>query len=162
MSRLSTNYAALANGAMLRTSAYHTVVLKSDVLVIKLVDCSARALQRCRYELELGDRTFRGATEDGRIRVKVRLERRGLLQVWTDPTAETPDFVATIQVTDFGCEPPVAASRARLLNLGFGHDVASDEGQRGAIETFQDLHDLNVTGTIDDVTVAKIKAIHGA
>lgn len=117
-------------------------------LVVK--DGDFKAYLDTRYELQAGDKLFKGDTGPfGVIEHEVDPSTAtGELRIWLDGADEAPD----IWDLSFGKLAPPDTDEGvaqRLANLGYPPDPKADEDENGALAEFQDELELDVTGEMD-------------
>ena len=148
------------------TGAVHQfrVKLPKYVLRVRLLDIEGEPIASQPYTLSIGQYAVRGETGgDGAIAQPIPAgARAGTLTV--GERVLTLDFGAIRPVDDVP-DAGVSGARRRLRNLGYdvndGDEGALDQGTRTTIALFQHDAKLDVTGELDDATVAKLVEIHG-
>lgn len=131
------------------------------MLRIRFLDERLKPRPGLTYELNIGGQVLKGETDKG-----------GWLKQWIPPDA----MDAALIVTDNTVEVPIkeeyelqlgrlnpaqdeAGVRARLEHLGINCGKTEDDLSR-AISSFQNRHNLAVTGKADDATIARLKELH--
>ncbi len=125
-----------------------------------LADDSPRANED--YDLEFANKAPRHGTTDEQGWLRERLPPQAT-EAWL-----TLQDGAEVYLLQLGFLDPITTTsgvQARLINLGF-LDVPIDEHEnetfREAVRTFQENHQLDETGTVDDTTRATLRKIHGS
>lgn len=131
------------------------------VVRICLIDCDQKPRGGVAYTLDVGGRTFTGTTaDDGMIVHEVPAGS-------TSGRLTYDDFTREVTIEQALPEPKSPeGARLRLRNLGFGLlnvvGAALDEVTRLAVMRFQQHHELEATGELDDPTSTKLKEHHGS
>lgn len=140
---------------------------KTRKLKAKVADPDFEPYADKRYELTAGGTRLEGTTGiDGEVEAEVPEEAKtATLKVWIDeyPTGRTRTWLMDIVELPKAKEPRGAL--LRLKNLGYlntepGDTIDADA--RAAIVWFQNDHDLEPTGKLDDETAGKLEEAHGS
>lgn len=144
----------------------HRFTVKSPKALFRVVlkDGSGEHYGNKKYELTVGDRTWKGTT-DGKGLVEQKIEQdaaEAQLVVWLD---DKTSHAWTLRLGHLDPAETVSGAQARLRNLGY--DAGPIDGQPGpkleaALRAFQKKNGLSETGTLDDATKDKIRAAHDA
>jgi Putative peptidoglycan binding domain len=131
-----------------------------ETLRIRLLDEFDRPRANLSYELVIGARRIRGATNaDGELKASI-----------SPLVTEAQLFVGeerreiALQIGSLDPVEEVSGAQGRLGNLGY--DVGPIDGVLGprtqqALCEFQTHYELETTGNLDSVTIAKLKDHHG-
>jgi Putative peptidoglycan binding domain len=113
------------------------------------------------YQIKI-DGSFHDGTTDG----------DGYLEEWIPPTARVAEVTLHLPESDeqyvfnIGHQDPIdeaAGVQQRLRNLGYECEASGewDDQTKMAIKLFQNAHDIEETGTMDDSTKSKLDQLHG-
>jgi N-acetylmuramoyl-L-alanine amidase len=140
------------------TAATHVFVLSGPKtrFRLELRSGTGRPYARKRYELTAGGVVSKGVTDAaGLVDQPIPAEARdGQLIVWA---SDDPGSSCRIPL-DFGALDPAherTGAEARLANLGFSAPDRAD-----ALRAFQAAHGLEVTGVLDEASIAKLREQH--
>ena len=150
----------------IETNKRHTFTVKTLKAWFRteVLDDSGRPLANKRFQLEVGDKTMSGFTNE-----------KGVIELGIDPRPTTgklrvymgtePEQVLTWNLKLGNLDPidTLSGVKARLTNLGFLCGAINDEMNEEtekALRDFQIVHRLEVTGKADDATRARLLAIH--
>jgi N-acetylmuramoyl-L-alanine amidase len=138
------------------TGASHRFQLKRSPTWLRL---EVRVEGPHRYVLHVGSEKFSGTTTgDSPLEHRINPEaRRGRIQLWpdADDAPDSPPADALVWKLQIGALDPieeVSGIQGRLSNLGYYHGPWNgevDELTAAAIRWFQEDHDLDSTGEID-------------
>lgn len=138
------------------TGASHRIQLERPTTWLRL---EVRVEGPHRYVLQVGPESFSGTTTgDSPLEHRIDAEaRRGQIQLWPDAEGapDSPPDDALVWDLRIGALDPieeVSGIQGRLSNLGYYHGPWSgevDELTAAAIRWFQEDHDLDSTGEID-------------
>ena len=120
-----------------------------------------RVFARARYELWVDGERFEGTTDgDGVIDVRVSPgASTARVSVWADGDDSDP-WEWTLRVGHLDPIDSDSGLRGRLANLGYPADDG-DDGLREALSRFQFDAKIEVTGVLDDPTLAKLRERSG-
>jgi hypothetical protein len=132
------------------------VKVKGLDLRFKLADFLGRPIagKSCKIEVE-GDE--KDVTSDGDGKVERPIPRSA-----TTGSIQLADQAADFMIGFLEPADTDSGVRNRLVNLGYLDDPEDDDAAALAIEDFQIDQKLDVTGTIDDATRAKVVEVHGS
>lgn len=140
---------------------------KTKKLKAKVADPDFEPYADKKFEVMAGGARIEGTTGiDGEVEAEIPEEADvANLKVWIDeyPTGRTRTWILDVVELPPAKEPKGAL--VRLKNLGYlttePGDVI-DAPARAAIVWFQNDHELEASGELDDETVAKIEEVHGS
>jgi hypothetical protein len=149
------------------TTRRHTFVLKAQPAWFRteVRDDLGQPLINQRFELKVGSKTLKGATNDKGV-VELPLDPDpstvGKLTVFVD--SDPPrEFTWNFKLGDLNPIDKVSGIKARLINLGFpcGElDESMNDETKKALRDFQVVYRLKVTGQADEETKKKLMDAH--
>ncbi|WP_437940502.1 peptidoglycan-binding protein [Sorangium sp. So ce341] len=136
-------------------------------VIFTVEDDGGRRFAGAKYLLKVGEAEYRGETgADGSIEQWVTpAARTGTLTVWPDREPFTEALEWRIGIGELDPIDSIAGVQARLSNLAY--DCGAERGALGpktrrALRLFQHNQGIEVTGAIDEATVARLRDVYGA
>jgi N-acetylmuramoyl-L-alanine amidase len=154
------------------TAKKHKFVVKKEKILIRIAakDAKCDPLALNKFELALDGQVYsKTQAQDANLQKGIIEQKvsssvdEGRLRLWTTAKAD-PDFVFKVLVGHLDPIEELSGVQARLNHLGFDCgrvDGTDGPGTQQAVRTFQQQFGHRVTGSVDQATRDKLKAVHG-